>query len=73
VVCAEIRVPPERDVCAEAERPISLSSDAHEPDHIGYGYDKAVTYLRELLLIGLLALGVLLIMDNIGEIRRRLS
>ena len=32
----------------------------------------AVTYLRELLLIGLLGLGVLLIMDNIGEIRRRL-
>ena len=32
----------------------------------------AVTYLRELLLIGLLALGVLLISDNIGEIRRRL-
>ena len=35
------------DMCVEAERPISLSSDAHEPDHIGYGYDKAVTYLRE--------------------------
>jgi hypothetical protein len=33
----------------------------------------AVTFLRELLLVGLLALGVLLIADNIGEIRRRLS
>jgi hypothetical protein len=32
----------------------------------------AVTYLRELLLIALLALGLLLISDNIGEIRRRL-
>ena len=30
-----------------------------------------VTYLREVLLIGLLALGLLLILDNIGEIRRR--
>jgi hypothetical protein len=32
----------------------------------------AVTYLRELLLLALLALGLLLISDNIGEIRRRL-
>jgi len=32
-----------------------------------------VTYLRELLLVGLLGLGILLIADNIGEIRRRLS
>ena len=30
-----------------------------------------VSYLREVLLIGLLALGLLLILDNIGEIRRR--
>jgi len=30
-----------------------------------------VTYLREVLLVGLLALGVLLITDNLGEIRRR--
>ena len=27
--------------------------------------------LRELLLVGLLALGLLLIVDNLGEIRRR--
>jgi hypothetical protein len=33
----------------------------------------AVTYVRELFLIGLLALGVLLIADNVGELRRRLS
>ena len=32
----------------------------------------AVTYIRELFLASLLALGVLLIADNIGEIRRRL-
>ena len=32
----------------------------------------AVTYLRELFLLGLLGLGLLLIADNIGEIRRRL-
>ncbi len=33
----------------------------------------AVTYLRELFLLALLGLGILLIVDNIGEIRRRLS
>ena len=32
----------------------------------------AWTYLRELLLAGLLALGILLIGDSIGEVRRRL-
>ena len=31
-----------------------------------------VTFLREVLLIGLLGLGVLLIADNLGEVRRRL-
>ena len=31
----------------------------------------AVTFLRELLLVGLGALGVLLIADNVGELRRR--
>jgi hypothetical protein len=30
-----------------------------------------VTFLRELLLAGLLALGLLLIVDNLGELRRR--
>ncbi len=33
----------------------------------------AVAYLRELFLAGLLALGILLIADNLGELRRRLS
>ena len=33
----------------------------------------AVAYLRELFLVGLLALGILLILDNLGEIRRRLT
>ncbi len=32
-----------------------------------------VTFLREVVLIGLLALGILLILDNLGEVRRRLS
>jgi hypothetical protein len=31
----------------------------------------AVTFVRELVLIGLLALGLLLIADNLGELRRR--
>ena len=31
----------------------------------------AVTFLREVVLIGLLGLGVLLIADNLGELRRR--
>jgi len=32
-----------------------------------------VTYLREVLLVGLLALGLLLIADNLGELRRRIT
>ena len=31
----------------------------------------AVTFVRELVLIGLLGLGLLLILDNLGELRRR--
>ena len=31
-----------------------------------------VTFLREVLLVGLLGLGLLLIADNLGEVRRRL-
>ena len=23
-------------------KPVTLSSDAHEPEHLGYGYDRAV-------------------------------
>ena len=33
----------------------------------------AVTFLRELLLAALLGLGLLLIVDNLGELRRRVS
>jgi hypothetical protein len=32
-----------------------------------------VTYLREVVLVGLLALGILLIVDNVGELRRRVG
>jgi hypothetical protein len=32
----------------------------------------AVAYLRKLFLIGLLALGVILVLDSLGEVRRRL-
>jgi histidinol-phosphatase (PHP family) len=34
-------------MCVEVGKPISLSSDAHEPDQIGYGYDQALETLRE--------------------------
>jgi hypothetical protein len=33
----------------------------------------AVTFIRELILLGLLGLGLLLIVDNLGELRRRAS
>ena len=29
-------------MCVAAGKPVALSSDAHEPEHIGYGYDRAV-------------------------------
>ena len=32
----------------------------------------AITYLRELFLAGLLALGLILVLDSLGEVRRRL-
>ncbi len=32
----------------------------------------AITYLRELFLAGLLALGIILVLDSLGEVRRRL-
>ena len=31
----------------------------------------AVAYLRELFMVGLLALGIILILDSLGEVRRR--
>jgi hypothetical protein len=32
----------------------------------------AITYLRELFLAGLLTLGIILVLDSLGEVRRRL-
>jgi histidinol-phosphatase (PHP family) len=34
------------DMCIAAGKPISLSSDAHVPEQIGYAYDSAVEFLR---------------------------
>jgi histidinol-phosphatase (PHP family) len=34
------------EMCVAAARPVALSSDAHEPEHIGYRYESAVTLLR---------------------------
>jgi histidinol-phosphatase (PHP family) len=33
-------------LCLEAGKPISLSSDAHVPEHVGYAYDRAVDTLN---------------------------
>jgi histidinol-phosphatase (PHP family) len=34
------------DMCTDTGRPVSLSSDAHEPEHLGYGYDAALDFLN---------------------------
>jgi len=34
-------------MCVEVGRPVSLSSDAHEPAHIGHEYDAALRLLAE--------------------------
>jgi histidinol-phosphatase (PHP family) len=34
-------------LCLEAGKPVSLSSDAHVPEHLGHAYDRAVELLRE--------------------------
>jgi histidinol-phosphatase (PHP family) len=34
------------DMCTEVGRPVTLSSDAHEPAHLGYEYDAALAFLR---------------------------
>ena len=34
------------ELCLEAGNPVALSSDAHTPDHLGYGYDEALAYLE---------------------------
>jgi histidinol-phosphatase (PHP family) len=44
------RIYPERDMLAmavEAGVPVALSSDAHKPDQLGYGYDRALEFLAE--------------------------
>jgi histidinol-phosphatase (PHP family) len=35
------------EMCVAAGKPISLSSDAHEPEHLGYAYDSALAFLRD--------------------------
>ncbi|MGH2979221.1 MAG: histidinol-phosphatase [Solirubrobacterales bacterium] len=35
------------EMCVEAGKPVALSSDAHEPQHVGHGYEAAVALLRE--------------------------
>jgi histidinol-phosphatase (PHP family) len=36
------------EMCLDAGRPVALSSDAHEPDQLGYEYERAVEQLRGL-------------------------
>jgi histidinol-phosphatase (PHP family) len=36
------------EMCIEAGASISLSSDAHTPEHLGYGYQDALLYLADL-------------------------
>ncbi|MGB7587286.1 MAG: histidinol-phosphatase [Solirubrobacterales bacterium] len=36
------------EMCLEAGASLSLSSDAHLPEHVGFGYDRAVEFLRDL-------------------------
>ncbi|HYU60004.1 MAG TPA: histidinol-phosphatase HisJ family protein [Solirubrobacterales bacterium] len=36
------------EMCVEAGAPFSLSSDAHLPEHVGYGYERALELLAEL-------------------------
>jgi histidinol-phosphatase (PHP family) len=36
------------ELCVEAGAPFALSSDAHLPDQVGYGYDRALQLLGEL-------------------------
>ena len=35
------------EMCLEAGNPVALSSDAHLPEHLGYGYDQALEYLSD--------------------------
>ena len=33
-------------MCVDAGAPFALSSDAHVPEHVGWGYDRAVEAMR---------------------------
>jgi histidinol-phosphatase (PHP family) len=39
--------PPMLDMCLDAGCPVALSSDAHVPEHVGYGYERALELLEE--------------------------
>ena len=36
------------EMCVEAGAPFALSSDAHHPEHVGHGYERAVAFLERL-------------------------
>ena len=36
------------EMCLDAGRPVALSSDAHQPDHLGYEYERAVEWLGDM-------------------------
>ena len=36
------------EMCLEAGRPVALSSDAHQPEQLGYEYERAVEWLGEI-------------------------
>jgi histidinol-phosphatase (PHP family) len=36
------------EMCLEAGRPVALSSDAHQPEHLGHDYERAVEWLGEI-------------------------
>jgi histidinol-phosphatase (PHP family) len=36
------------ELCLEAGAPFALSSDAHLPEHVGYGYKRAASFLQDL-------------------------
>lgn len=36
------------EMCVEAGAPFALSSDAHLPEHVGFGYERALEFLAEL-------------------------
>ena len=67
-----VRLVPRHRIVLRPEHRRARPQDHRDPRPILSSLILAVTYLRELFLLALLALGLLLIVDNIGEIRRRL-